>query len=235
MGDAPSASFAPSEPAAIAGVWLDRLRAAFAAPEPGAAFARLLRPDAYLRDQVLFSWDVRTLHDPEAIAAFVDAGMAPGSGAPASGGLGEVSLDAREGLAPELLMADQPGGVQFAFKLENAAVRGRGSARVFAPTHDAPPEEWQAGNVFLMLDAIKGHEERGFEHGLHGEGGVRVPWAQVRRERRDKIEQDPYVIVGASLPLHGAPVLNDIHSRCRADGPSSRCTSSAARRTHHCP
>jgi hypothetical protein len=195
-----TATTSPSFPNLIASRWLDRFSAALDHPDPARALARLLSPDAYLRDHLLLSWDLRTLHGIENISPYVTAGLAADSNALGAGGLSKIKLDERDGLAPELLSGiDQPGAVQLSWTFESARARGRGSARLLPPFQNAPADSWCAGSVFFMLDAIKGHEERGFELGLYGEGGVRIPWEQINRERREKVERDPYVVIGALL------------------------------------
>jgi hypothetical protein len=195
-----TASTPPPSPNAIAGHWLARFSTALGDPDPGRALARLLSHDAYLRDHLLLSWDLRTLHGIENISAYVTAGLAQDGSALAAGGLSKVVLDERDGLAPELLSGiDQPGAIQLSWTFESAHARGRGSARLLPPSQNAPADSWCAGSVFFMLDAIKGHEERGSELGIYGEGGVRTPWEQIHRERREKVERDPYVLIGALL------------------------------------
>jgi hypothetical protein len=196
MGNVNSAPLALA-PDAIATHWLDRLRLALESSEPGTSFARLLLPDGYLRDQVLLSWDLRTLHGEKDIAAYVTGGLGSTSGSAAAGGIFNITLDVRAGLEPERLEFDEPGAIQLAFTMETQLARARGSARLFAPTEDAPLDQWRAGSVFFVLDSLKGHEETGFDKGLYGQGGVRIPWTQVKRERRELAERDPYVVISA--------------------------------------
>jgi hypothetical protein len=234
----PSSAHPGDSPHAVASAWLSRLRSALSVSAPGAgtAFAALLHPSAYLRDQLLFFLDVRTLHDPNAIAAHVAAGLAEGSGAPAAGGFSHIALDERTGLAPESVQSESGGAaVQLVFKLESASVRGHGIACVCPvdPASTATGNDWRASLVFVMLDGFQGHEERGREHGVHGAGGVREPRARVRAERQMEIERDPYVVVGAPFStLCSAPALNNVRSRGRADGYPGRRAPAATRRAH---
>jgi hypothetical protein len=193
----------PFSPNAIASHWLACFSTALGNPDPGRALARLLSHDAYLRDHLLLSWDLRTLHGIENIAAYVTAGLALDGSALAAGGLRKVVLDERDGLAPELLSGiDQTGAIQLSWTFESTHARGRGSARLVPPSQNAPADSWCAGSVFFMLDAIKGHEERGSELGIYGEGGIRIPWEQIHGERQEKVERDPYVVIGALLLRH---------------------------------
>jgi hypothetical protein len=204
MGVATATS--PSSPHAIACNWLDRFSTALGDPDEEHpdhkhALARLFSSDAYLRDHLLLSWDLRTLHGIDNIVAYFLAGVAPDSGAIAAGGLSKVVLDERDDLVPELLVSvEQPGAIQLSWIFESTHARARGSARLVPPASDAPADLWRARSVFFMLDAIKGHEERSFELGLYGEGGVRISWEQVNRERQEKVERDPHVVIGALLP-----------------------------------
>jgi hypothetical protein len=205
-----STSAEPSTPSPerIALNWLDRLGVALSNADAAPAFARLLLPDGYLRDQVLLSWDLRTLQGRQAIETYVAYGLSGANGAAAAGGLTNVTLDKRAGLAPTVLAFDQPGAVQLAFTLDSKVARARGSARLFASSDDSSDTEWLAGSVFLMLDALKGHEELGAERGIHGEGGIRTPWADVKDRRWKVIKNDPYVLIGAlrfSLRFHAFP------------------------------
>jgi hypothetical protein len=56
--------------------------------------------------------------------------------------------------------------------------------------------EWLANAVFMMLGDIRGHEEAGPEEGVYG--GHTLAWSDIVRERRVKIEQDPYVLISMS-------------------------------------
>jgi hypothetical protein len=192
------ARFFPLSALEIANVWLERLRRALVASNPGDALTHILLPSCHLRDQLLLSWDVRTLSSHEAIAAYITAGIASDSGFLGAGGLSGVALDKRAGLAPEILDGlDQPGAVRLAWTFESTHAKCRGSARLIAPAADGRPHEWLASSVFLMVDSIEGHEEFGhLERGLYGEGGIFIPWEQVKRERQEAAERDPYVVVG---------------------------------------
>jgi hypothetical protein len=185
-----------TSPLAVASDWLDRLRTALSDPHPGSALTTLLQPDACFRDELCFSWSVRVLRTPEDIAAYVTAGLEPCNGTAAAGGLTDLILDERPMLAPEALSGiDLPGMMQLAWSFESNRARGRGVARLSAPTIDAPAPLWLANIVFFTLDTMKGHEEAGSVNGVSGHDGVE----EVNHERRLNTERSPYVVVGATF------------------------------------
>jgi hypothetical protein len=60
---------------------------------------------------------------------------------------------------------------------------------------DGASGDWKALSVFMMMDDLKGHEEVGYEDGVYG--GHTLGWEDVNRERREKVESNPHVIVGS--------------------------------------
>jgi hypothetical protein len=179
---------------AIASTWLRRLSAALEGTDD-APLAALFAPPAVLRDSLVFSWDLRSPAGPAAIAAH----MRSREGG-AQGQVRDLVLDERTGLEPVVMAFDQPGAVNFAFMFVTALGKGRGSARLFPrkkyASVDGEPEEWIADSAYMMLDSLDGHEEAMFSP--QRDPGVEhdVPWETSEAERRAKIEEEPYVIVG---------------------------------------
>jgi hypothetical protein len=180
---------------AIASEWLARLSAALAGTED-APLAALFAPPAVLRDSLVFSWDLRSPAGPAAIAAH----MRSREGG-AQGQVRDLVVDECTGLEPVVMAFDQPGAVNFAFTFVTALGKGRGSARLFPRRNyagiDGEPEEWIADSAYMMLDSLDGHEEVMFSPQRNPGVGHDVPWETSEAERRAKIEEEPYVIVGA--------------------------------------
>jgi hypothetical protein len=57
--------------------------------------------------------------------------------------------------------------------------------------------KWKALTLYLTLDDLKGHEEKGSESGYY-EGHTRT-WNEVHEEEKVRIESDPHVIISEPL------------------------------------
>ena len=178
--------------------WLDSFAHGFAQRSgAGATVAQAFMPDGWLRDLLVFTWDVSALTGHSAIASHIDAGLARGT---LSGPPSTFALDTRTHFAPAILEAGRgtPGALEIAFTFETPRGKCRGVARLLR----AEDPNWSALSVFMMLDAFHGHEEIGPELGRYG--GTGLPWEKVSAERRARVEADPYVLVGTSTPLQSA-------------------------------
>ncbi|KAL1946927.1 hypothetical protein VTO73DRAFT_15031 [Trametes versicolor] len=137
-------------PQLIASTWL----AAFATASQNGdieAFSSLFLPNGWLRDLLVFSWDIRSLEGRSKVAGYV-------AGTLASAEIKDVKLDERAHLAPQVSFVSAVSAVDvelaFAFEFRNG--HGRGYARLL-PDEDGA---FKALTAFLMLSDIRGHEEQ---------------------------------------------------------------------------
>lgn len=218
---------APQDLAAIAARWLSAFAHGFD-ERSGAAVAKTFLPDGWLRDALVFTWDTRALTGHSVIASYVDDGLARGTlGGPPT----TFALDMRTHFAPALLDASKgtAGALELAFTFTAPRGACRGLARLLPDEND----EWRALSAFIMLDAFHGHEEVGAELGLYE--GNRLPWESVISERRARIEEDPYVIIGTSSRLADSikqTLCSSSPSWIRADRPSDSRPFQATWSTH---
>lgn len=138
------------DPQLIASTWL----AAFATASQNGdveAFSSLFLPNGWLRDLLVFSWDIRSLEGRSKVAGYV-------AGTLASAEIKDVKLDERAHLAPQVsfVSAVPAVDVELAFSFEFRNGHGRGYARLL-PDEDGA---FKALTAFLMLSDIQGHEEQ---------------------------------------------------------------------------
>jgi hypothetical protein len=215
----PEAPPAQVDAHAVASGWLARFASALSARDEE-ALKSLFAPSAIMRDSLVFSWDLRSPPSSSSIASHILHGLETKSGG-AKGAIRNLKLDESEGLAPDVMMFDQPGAVQLAFVFETEIGKGRGSARLFPRSHYASPdaaassdtapapssdkkgagkeEEWVADSAYAMLDSITGHEERLLTPQRDPNVDHAVPWGVSDAERRKIVEDDPFVVVGEFL------------------------------------
>lgn len=150
--------------------WLDSFASGFIERSgAGTAVARAFLPDGWLRDLLVFTWDVSALTGHSAIASHIDAGLGRSIlGGPPS----NFALDTRTHFAPSILEASRgtPGALEIAFTFETPRGKCLGVARLLR----AEDLNWSALSVFMKLDAFHGHEEIGPELGRYG--GYGLPW-----------------------------------------------------------
>ncbi|KAF9806318.1 hypothetical protein IEO21_08724 [Rhodonia placenta] len=169
------------EPHDIAAAWLHGFALAAFRGDVAATVDTIL-PDGFLRDWLVFTWDIRSLEGHASISAYLVPTLV-------STHLYNFKLDDRAGAAPETVL-DVGVGAGFTFEMPHR--RGRGYVRLFPSTSNIT-KEWKAMSLFLMVEDIKGHEELGPELGVYG--GHTLSWAEVLAERRASIEKDPYVVI----------------------------------------
>lgn len=169
--------------APIASSWLADFAAALAAGNPSSATALFL-PNGWLRDLLVFSWDLRSLHGTEKVAGYLTAYM---DGAQPT----DFAVDTHPGLQPSFVpMGPDVTGVEVAFTFSAQ----RGSCRGIAYLLPDEEQRWRAFIVMIMLDSLHGHPERGNESGLYG--NHTKTWQEVWAERKAEIERDPEVLIG---------------------------------------
>ncbi|OSX58691.1 hypothetical protein POSPLADRAFT_1049391 [Postia placenta MAD-698-R-SB12] len=152
------------EPHDIAAAWLHGFALAAFRGDVAATVDTIL-PDGFLRDWLVFTWDIRSLEGHASISAYLVPTLV-------STHLYNFKLDDRAGAAPETVL-DVGVGAGFTFEMPHR--RGRGYVRLFPSTCDIT-KEWKAMSLFLMVEDIKGHEELGPELGVYG--GHTLSWAE---------------------------------------------------------
>jgi hypothetical protein len=185
------------------------------------ALVPVFASEAYLRDSLVFSWDLRTVRGLDLITSHISSGLlhAPRSyeghakdktslsPAFAAGGITDLTLDDTAGLSPTILELDQPGMLELAFKFKTERGSGRGMARLTPssssesdPAGISGPSHlgWTASSAYFMLDTFTGQEE-----GTYKRKDARFgTWRETRRQQREEIEKDPYVLIGESATVH---------------------------------
>jgi hypothetical protein len=177
---------------AIACDWISRVSTALFTRDES-HLRTLFAPIAVLRDSLVFTWDLRSPAGPDAIAAHMCT-----KGGGSQGMVRGLTLDERPGLAPGVMQFDQPGAVCFAFTFDTTCGKGRGSARLFPRMHygQVGVDEWIADSAYMMLDSLEGHDDACRLERPDPRVGHEIPWEVSEAERRKKIEEDPYVLVG---------------------------------------
>ena len=172
----PAPRKAAKTPTQIVNAWLARFGKALAAKDTVAA-AKLFDADSYWRDLVAFTWNIKTMEGPAAIAGMLKATLA--SVRPSHW---KIEGEASEG-----------GGITEAWiTFETATARGRGHLRL------------KGGKCWTLLTTmveLKGHEEpaggrrdKGVEHGALKK---RKTWLDRRRDEEARLghEDQPYVVI----------------------------------------
>ncbi|KAJ7616637.1 FAD/NAD-P-binding domain-containing protein [Roridomyces roridus] len=172
------------DPTDVASAWLRRFSSSLTLLDLP-QIASCIHEDGFLRDILVFSWSNRTLAGPAKIISYLEAARS------AAAAITSVKLDTRMYLSPDFDAGTTT--VSSGFTFESAVGSGQG---YFSLTPEETTGEWRAMSVFMMLSDIRGHEEGGPEEGVYGE--YTIAWGEIIRERRARIERDPYVlIVGA--------------------------------------
>jgi putative flavoprotein involved in K+ transport len=163
-------------PAAVVQGWLDAFGAALARRDYGAA-AAMFGADAYWRDLVSFTWNIKTAEDPAAIRAMLEATVPEAR--PSNWALqGEAS--------------DASGPTEGWFTFETAVGRGKGHLRLIGG---------KAWTMLTTLQELKGFEEKkgerrvkGVEHGSHP---GRRTWLERKTEEDAQLgsHNQPYVVI----------------------------------------
>ncbi|OJT13106.1 hypothetical protein TRAPUB_10376, partial [Trametes pubescens] len=132
-------------PQLVVSTWLT----AFAAASQSCnveAFSSLFLPNGWLRDLLVFSWDIRSLEGRSKVADYVAAALADAE-------IKDVKLDETAHLAPQVsfVPAVQAMDVELAFSFEFRNGHGRGYARLL-PNEDGA---FKALTAFLMLSVLE--------------------------------------------------------------------------------
>ncbi|MEE2033326.1 flavin-containing monooxygenase [Rhodococcus chondri] len=168
----------------IAQRWLDALRRTLRSGDAD-MYEAVFVPDAWWRDLLAFTGDLRSLH--------TSAGIGPLIAVAAALDVTDLELDAR--VAPVLL----PGGtsspvIQLLFDFTTRLGRVQAVARL-----TACGSEWKATALFTALDALRGHEPAIGRRRPHGAPaiGKRVTehWAAQRARESEFHDAEPEVVV----------------------------------------
>ena len=166
---------------ALAGDWLGRLQEAL---REGAvdACGELFHDDAWWRDLLALTWDLRTAHGHPALAERISDGP----------GVGEVSFVP---VGPAALVeAGQEPWVQAMFELVTPGARGRGVVRLVE--RDGV---WKAWTLLTAMDALVDHEEligtRRPLGGAQGTDRMARSWSEARRRQEEFEDGEPAVLV----------------------------------------
>jgi hypothetical protein len=186
-----------TDAATISRSWLAKLDAAFASDDVEAATALFLS-DGWLRDLLVFTWTHRSLCGHVAISEYLAGHIFQAK-------IRDVKLDEDHGIPPRVVPIREQPMVEAALTFDTPIAHGRGYIRLLKDGDG----EWKALAAFLMLDDLKGHEEKGFESG-HYERRTKT-WQEVQEETTAHIENDPHVIISVSfitfLPVDSSPRL----------------------------
>ena len=181
------------DPRRIASDWLAECTSALAATDVD-AFAALLLPDGWMRDFLVFTWDIRALAGRDKIAAYLRPTLARAQ-------IAGVRLDESTHLAPRAVPLRQMGGtlcVELAFVFECAHGHGRAHVRLVEDAEGA----YRAVTLFVELADLVGHEElttMPLRDDLTG-----IPGRDMQKEFEEwvhEVETEPYVLIG-ELPQH---------------------------------
>lgn len=188
--------------------WLDDFQAALTAGDAEAA-AAMFAPASFWRDLIAFTWNVKTVENPDGVAEML-------------GATSKTVQPSNFGLDAEYEGPAEDGGVTSAWIVfETAVGRGRGHLRL---------KDGKAWTLLTTLYELTGHEEptgterpKGTEHGINRE---RETWLDRREREAAQLgyETQPYVLVvgggqggialGARLRQLGVPtIIIDKHPR----------------------
>ncbi|KAH9940017.1 dimethylaniline monooxygenase (N-oxide-forming) [Epithele typhae] len=149
---------------------------------------QLFIPDGWLRDLLLFTWDMRSLHGRDNISAYLDHRLSKAQ-------IKDVRLDETQDYCPRTFPIPQDSsavGVELVFTFECERGHGRGVARLVQDMDGT----YRALTVLTQLDDLVGHEERST-----------LPWRDDVTHEPDRdmqkefadyvsgIEADPHVLI----------------------------------------
>ncbi|KAL0581089.1 hypothetical protein V5O48_000983 [Marasmius crinis-equi] len=162
--------------------WLDDFGAHLASGNVDGVVS-CFRDDGWLRDILIFTWDSRSLRGAAKITAYLRDSLKPNA-------FSNFRVDDRPFLAPEKgTFTPHLSGVASGFTFDTPSAHGRGHVRLV----EGESGEWKALTVFMCMEDLKGHEERGYENGMWG--AHTLAWGDVKSERAKTVEKDPYVLI----------------------------------------
>lgn len=136
-------------PQTVASTWLLACTAALQNADVN-AFTNLFLSDGWLRDLLVFTWDIRSLAGREKISAYLSQTLSKAR-------ISAVKLDEDPDLAPRTFSAalNRGTGVELAFTFQCQHGHGHAMVRLLADTDG----EYRAFTVLTMVSDLPGHEE----------------------------------------------------------------------------
>ena len=174
----------------VASEWLAACSSALNRAEVDAVL-QLFLPDGWLRDLLVFTWDVRSLAGREKIAAYLANTLAPAK-------ITEVKLNDTPGLAPGAIVIPQLGnaqGVEVAFTFECRNGHGRAHARLLKDANG----KYRALSLLTELSDLRGHEE--FNTLVFRDDVTGIPGRNMQQEWDtwvERVESNPYALISMS-------------------------------------
>ena len=177
----------PLDARSVAADWLASLSSAISAADVEAVTGHFL-PDGWLRDVLVFTWDVRAIEGRDRIASYLADTMSPAH-------ITEVRLNDTTDLVPRTVAIPtlKDSGVELAFTFECRHGHGRAHARLLRD----PDGNFKALSLFTELSDLAGHEEAGTLPLRDDVTGV--PGRDMQREFKEwveEVERKPYALIG---------------------------------------
>ena len=178
------------DPNSVASDWLAACSAALEGSSVDAV-TQLMLPEGWLRDLLVFTWDVRALAGREKIASYLANTLAPAR-------ITDVKVNNAPHYCPTVVPVPQMAGapsVEFAFTFECKNGHGRAHARLLPDTDGV----WRAFTLLFEVSDLRGHEELATLPLRDDVTGV--PGRDMQQEFKDyveEIESKPYVLIGKS-------------------------------------
>jgi hypothetical protein len=177
----PSSTVAELDPLQIATSWLSLLNDAFVSKDVNAISA-LFQPNGWLRDLLVFTWDWRSLHGRDKIANYLTSHIFDSEAR-------DFKLDTEHGIHPSIQEMGPTIAVEAAFTFNNTT----GNCRGLATLVQDEDSQWRAFIAFIMLDDIRGHEERKDVSYIYEERTT--TWKEIKDEQVVATERDPDVVI----------------------------------------
>jgi cation diffusion facilitator CzcD-associated flavoprotein CzcO len=173
----------------VAAGWLAEFASAVSRSDV-AATVQLFLADGYWRDLLALTWDLRTLHGHESMAAVLQERLDPS---------GFTGFGLSERKSPWIVESAEKRRIEAFFDFDTTVGRGVGLVRLVRDSDGA----WKAWTVLTALQELKGHEmlkgnRRALGHSRESAVEGRENWLARRRRTSEFVDTDPEVlIVGA--------------------------------------
>ncbi|KAH9918228.1 FAD/NAD-P-binding domain-containing protein [Epithele typhae] len=177
------------DPQIIASDWLSSLQSALDAKD-SIAFANAFLSDGWLRDFLVFTWDIRSLTGRTKIAGYLGGALEASAISDVTPGLEHAHIPPR--VVPVAQMGPDVHAVELAFTFECAHGHGRALARLLRDAGGT----YRALAVFMELADLVGHEElrtMPLRDDMTG-----LPGRDMQKEIAEYVEEmetKPYVLV----------------------------------------